>query len=233
MYQTFIYQLNEEEVILAGSTAKDEAKGKLTGYIYNHRTNKATSASKLFQSLSYESLQKKISLFIKCEEQLALLFTWQPINGAFEAKSKQLKEFPLQKVISIENASPAHQTSVDTFIQYVMKGGPLILNWAIWLFIPLLLFVLAIFLPPILRLVRKNKIKDSVTLEANIVSVKETGTYINEQPLVNMQLQFQYDGRNIEKAVKTVVSYTQIPQPGQRIAILYNPKRKSDALKRG
>lgn len=154
------------------------------------------------------------------------------LTGAFETKSKQLKEFPLQKVISIENASPAHQTSVDTFMQYVMKGGPLILNWAIWLFIPLLLFVLAIFLPPILRLVRKNKIKDSVTLEANIVSVKETGTYINEQPLVNMQLQFQYDGKNIEKAVKTVVSYTQIPQPGQRIAILYNPKRKSDALKR-
>jgi len=231
IYQTYVYQLNEEEVLIAGSTAKDEAKGKLTGYIYNHRTNKAVSASKLFQSLSYESLQKEDLSFNKNVKSDWLYYSLgNQLTGAFETKSKQLKEFPLQKVISIENASPAHQTSVDTFMQYVMKGGPLILNWAIWILIPLLLFVLAIFLPPILRLVRKNKIKDSVTLEANIVSVKETGTYINEQPLVNMQLQFQYDGQNIEQAVKTVVSYTQIPQPGQRITILYNPKKKKAVL---
>lgn len=231
IYQTFIYQLNEEEVLLLGSTAKDEAKGKLTGYIYNHRTNKTTSVSKLFQSFAYETLQREGLSFNKNVKSDWIYYSFEnQLTGAFETKSKELKEFPLQKVISIENASPAHQTSFDTFMQYVMKGGPLILNWAIWLFIPLLLFVLAIFLPPILRLVRKNKIKDSVTLEANIVSVKETGTYINEQPLVNMQLQFQYDGRNIEKAVKTVVSYTQIPQTGQRIAILYNPKKKKAML---
>ncbi|MER3125407.1 hypothetical protein ABQG68_08295 [Bacillus pumilus] len=231
IYQTFIYQLNEEEVLLAGSTAKDEAKGKLTGYIYNHRTNKATSVSKLIQSFSYESLQREELSFNKDVKSDWLYYSFgNQLTGAFETKSKELKEFPLQKVISIENASPAHKTSVDTFMQYVMKGGPLILNWAIWLFIPLLLFGLAIFLPPILRLVRKNKIKDSVTLEANIGSVKETGTYINEQPLVKMQLQFQYDGENIEQAVKTVVSYTQIPQPGQRITILYNPKKKKAML---
>ncbi|WP_223253308.1 MULTISPECIES: hypothetical protein [Bacillus] len=231
IYQTYIYQLNEEEVLIAGSTAKDEAKGKLTGYIYNHRTNKATSASKLFQSLSYESLQREELTFNKNVKSDWIYYSFDnQLTGAYETTSSQLKEFPLKKVISIENASPAHQTSVDTFMQYVMKGGPLILNWAIWLFIPLLLFVLAIFLPPILRLVRNNKIKDSVTLEANIVSVKETGTYINEQPLVKMQLQFQYDGENIEKTVKTVVSFTQIPQPGQRIAILYNPKKKKAML---
>lgn len=231
IYQTYIYQLNEEEVLIAGSTAKDEAKGKLTGYIYNHRTNKATSASKLFQSLSYESLQREELTFNKNVKSDWIYYSFDnQLTGAYETTSSQLKEFPLKKIISIENASPAHQTSVDTFMQYVMKGGPLILNWAIWLFIPLLLFVLAIFLPPILRLVRKNKIKDSVTLEAYIVSVKETGTYINEQPLVKMQLQFQYDGENIEKTVKTVVSFTQIPQPGQRIAILYNPKKKKAML---
>ncbi len=235
IYQTFIYQLNEEEVLLAGSTAKDEAKGKLTGYIYNHRTNKTTSVTKLFQSFSYETLQREGLSFNKNVKSDWIYYSFEnQLTGAYETKSKQLKEFPLQKVISIENASPAHQASVDTFMQYVMKGGPLILNWAIWLFIPLLLFVLAIFLPPILRLVRKNKIKDSVTLEAKIVSVKETGTYINEQPLVKMQLQFQYDGQNIEKTVKTVVSYTQIPQPGQRIPILYNPqKKKAMLLKEG
>ncbi|MBU5258062.1 hypothetical protein KQI25_02330 [Bacillus pumilus] len=231
IYQTYIYQLNEEEVLIAGSTAKDEAKGKLTGYIYNHRTNKATSASKLFQSLSYESLQREELTFNKNVKSDWIYYSFDnQLTGAYETTSSQLKEFPLKKIISIENASPAHQTSVDTFMQYVMKGGPLILNWAIWLFIPLLLFVLAIFLPPILRLVRKNKIKDSVTLEAYIVSVKETGTYINEQPLVKMQLQFQYDGENIEKTVKTVVSYTQIPQPGQRIVILYHPKKKKAML---
>lgn len=231
IYQTYIYLLNEEEVLIAGSTAKDEAKGKLTGYIYNHRTNKATSASKLFQSLSYESLQREELTFNKNVKSDWIYYSFDnQLTGAYETTSSQLKEFPLKKVISIENASPAHQTSVDTFMQYVMKGGPLILNWAIWLFIPLLLFVLAIFLPPILRLVRNNKIKDSVTLEANIVSVKETGTYINEQPLVKMQLQFQYDGENIEKTVKTVVSYTQIPQPGQRIVILYHQKKKKAML---
>lgn len=235
IYQTFIYQLNEEEVLLVGSTAKDEAKGKLTGYIYNHRTNKTTSVSKLFQSFSYEILNREGLFFHKNVNSDWIYYSFEnQLTGAFETKSKQLKEFPLQKVISIENASPAHQTSVDTFMQYVMKGGPLILNWAIWLFIPLLLFVLAIFLPPILRLVRNNKIKDSVTLEANIVSVKETGTYINEQPVVSMRLQFEYEGQRIEKTVKTVVSYTQIPQPGQRIVIHYNPqKKKAMLLKEG
>lgn len=231
IYQTFVYQLNEEEVLLAGSTAKDEAKGKLTGYIYNHRTNKVTSASKLLQSFSYESLQKEGLSFNKNVKSDWLYYSFDnQLTGAFETKSKELKEFPLQKVISIENASPAHQTSVDTFTQYVMKGGPLILNWAIWILIPLLLFMLAIFLPPILRLVRRNKIKDSVTLEANIVSVKETGTYINEQPVVSMRLQFEYEGQRIEKTAKTVVSYTQIPQPGQRIVIHYDPKKKKAML---
>ncbi|MEH7794066.1 hypothetical protein [Bacillus safensis] len=231
IYQTFIYQLNEEEVLLVGSTAKDEAKGKLTGYIYNHRTNKTTSVSKLFQSFSYENLNREGLFFHKNVKSDWIYYSFEnQLTGAFETKSKQLKEFPLQKVISIENASPAHQTSVDTFTQYVMKGGPLILNWAIWILIPLLLFVLAIFLPPILRLVRRNKIKDSVTLEANIVSVKETGTYINEQPVVSMRLQFEYEGQRIEKTVKTVVSYTQIPQPGQRIVIHYDPKKKKAML---
>lgn len=235
IYQTYVYQLNEEEVLIAGSTAKDEAKGKLTGYIYNHRTNKAVSASKLFQSLSYGSLQKEGLSFNKNVKSDWLYYSFDnQLTGAFETKSKELKEFPLQKVISIENASPAHQTSVDTFMQYVMKGGPLILNWAIWILIPLLLFVLAIFLPPILRLVRRNKIKDSVTLQAYIVSVKETGTYINEQPVVSMRLQFEYEGQSIEKTVKTVVSYTQIPQPGQPIAIHYDPKKqKAMLLKEG
>jgi len=235
IYQTYVYQLNEEEVLIAGSTAKDEAKGKLTGYIYNHRTNKATSASKLFQSLSYESLQREGLSFNKNVKSDWLYYSFDnQLTGAFETKSKELKEFPLQKVISIENASPAHQTSVETFTQYVMKGGPLILNWAIWILIPLLLFVLAIFLPPILRLVRRNKIKDSVTLQAYIVSVKETGTYINEQPVVSMRLQFEYEGQSIEKTVKTVVSYTQIPQPGQPIAIHYDPKKqKAMLLKEG
>ena len=235
IYQTYVYQLNEEEVLIAGSTAKDEAKGKLTGYIYNHRTNKAVSASKLFQSLSYESLQREELSFNKNVKSNWLYYSFNnQLTGAYETKSSQLKEFPLQKIISIENASPAHQTSFDTFTQYVMKGGPLILNWAIWLLIPLLLFVLAIFLPPILRLVRKNKIKDSVTLQAYIVSVKETGTYINEQPVVSMRLQFEYEGQSIEKTVKTVVSYTQIPQPGQRIVIHYDPKKqKAMLLKEG
>ncbi|WP_318010276.1 hypothetical protein [Bacillus sp. 28A-2] len=231
IYQTYVYQLNEEEVLIAGSTAKDEARGKLTGYIYNHRTNKATSVSKLFQSLSYETLQREGLSFNKNVKSNWLYYSFDnQLTGAYDTSSSQLKEFPLQKIISIENASPAHQTSFETFTQYVMKGGPLILNWAIWLFIPLLLFVLAIFLSPILRLVRKNKMKDSVTLEAYVVSVKETGTYINEQPVVKIQLQFQYDGENIEQAVKTVVSYTQIPQPGQRIVILYHPKKKKAML---
>lgn len=235
IYQTYVYQLNEEEVLIAGSTAKDEAKGKLTGYIYNHRTNKAVSASKLFQSLSYESLQREELSFNKNVKSNWLYYSFNnQLTGAYETKSSQLKEFPLHKIISIENASPAHQTSFDTFTQYVMKGGPLILNWVIWLFIPLLLFVLAIFLPPILRLVRKNKIKDSVTVQAYIVSVKETGTYINEQPVVSMRLQFEYEGQSIEKTVKTVVSYTQIPQPGQRIVIHYDPKKqKAMLLKEG
>ncbi|GLF91851.1 hypothetical protein Saga11_31100 [Bacillus safensis] len=235
IYQTYVYQLNEEEVLIAGSTAKDEAKGKVTGYIYNHRTNKAVSASKIFQSLSYESLQREELSFNKNVKSNWLYYSFNnQLTGAYETKSSQLKEFPLQKIISIENASPAHQTSFDTFTQYVMKGGPLILNWAIWLLIPLLLFVLAIFLPPILRLVRKNKIKDSVTLQAYIVSVKETGTYINEQPVVSMRLQFEYEGQNIEKTVKTVVPYTQIPQPGQRIVIHYDPKKqKAMLLKEG
>ncbi|UYO36027.1 hypothetical protein NF868_02035 [Bacillus zhangzhouensis] len=235
IYQTYVYQLNEEEVLIAGSTAKDEAKGKLTGYIYNHRTNKAVSASKLFQSLSDESLQKEELSFNKNVKSDWLYYSFNnQLTGAYETKSSQLKEFPLKKIISIENASPAHQTSFDTFTQYVMKGGPLMINWAIWLFIPLLLLMLAIFLPPILRLMRKNKIKDSVTLQAYIVSVQETDTYINEQPVVSMRLQFEHEGLSIEKTVKTVVSYTQIPQPGQRIVIHYDPKKqKAMLLKEG
>ncbi|MCM2606732.1 hypothetical protein NDQ57_18895 [Rossellomorea marisflavi] len=34
VYQTKVYQLNDEEVLIAGSTEEDDAKGKLTGFIY-------------------------------------------------------------------------------------------------------------------------------------------------------------------------------------------------------
>lgn len=98
IYQTYIYQLNEEEVLIAGSTAKDEAKGKLTGYIYNHRTNKATSASKLFQSLSYESLQREELTFNKNVKSDWIYYSFDnQLTGAYETTSSQLKEFPLKK----------------------------------------------------------------------------------------------------------------------------------------
>lgn len=231
IYQTYVYPLNEEEVLIAGSTAKDEAQGKLTGYIFNHQTNKTTSTGPLFASLSYKSLQEQELSFHKNVKSHWLYYSYnKQLTGAYETKTKQLKEFPLQKIISIENASPAHQTSFETFTRYVMQGGPLIINWAIWLFIPLLLFVLMVLLPPILRLMRKKKIKNSVTLQAYIVSVRETGTYINEQPVVSLQLQFQYEGKSMEKTVKTVAAYTQIPQPGQRIFIHYDPKKQKAML---
>lgn len=231
VYQTKVYQLNDEEVLIAGSTEEDDAKGKLTGFIYNPNTGKAASVDPIFNSLSFKYLKDSALSFHKNLESTSLYYAYNnQSTGVYDMDSKEMNEWTAADIVAMENADPSHEKSFDSFKDYVLEGGALVLNWAIWIFIPLLLLAVVFILPPILRVTRRKKLEESETLAAEIVSIQETGSYLNEQPVVRIQLRFLHEGKRIEKTVKTVVSYVQIPRPGQQILIHYHPKKQRVTL---
>lgn len=231
VYQANVYQLNNEEVLIAGSTEEDDAKGKPTGFIYNHNTGKAASVDPIFNSLSFKSFEDSGLSFHKNLESTSLYYAYNnQSTGVYDMDSKKMNEWTAADMVAMENADPSHEKSFDSFKGYVLEGGALVLNWVIWIAIPLLLLAVVFILPPILRVIRRKKLSEGETLTAEIVTIEETGSYLNEQPVVRILLRFLHEGKRIEKTVKTVVSYVQMPRPGQQILIHYHPKKQKVTL---
>jgi hypothetical protein len=69
-------------------------------------------------------------------------------------------------------------------------------------------------------------LQTGVTATATIVSIRDTGTRINDNPVIAMQLQVQPSGApSFQAEVKETVSILQIPhfQPGAHLEVKYDP----------
>ncbi len=89
-----------------------------------------------------------------------------------------------------------------------------------------------VFVPMLLGSMRRQKLMQTgVSANAQILSVWQTGMYVNEQPQIGMKLQVNPpNGQPFEAETKMVVSMIQIPQfqPGQLVEVKYDPAKPNE-----
>lgn len=104
-----------------------------------------------------------------------------------------------------------------------------------WMFIPLTLLGLALPLYFVVKLMRgsaerKRLLTTGVPAIATIMQIWETGTRINDRPMVGFALQVQpQGGQPFQAQCQMVVSPLQIPsiQPGTQVQVKYDPANPS------
>lgn len=89
-----------------------------------------------------------------------------------------------------------------------------------------------VFVPMLLGSMRRQKLMQTgVSANAQILSVWQTGMYVNEQPQIGMKLLVNPpNGQPFEAETKMVVSLIQIPQfqPGQMVEVKYDPAKPNE-----
>lgn len=152
VYQTKLYPLNDEETLIAGSNTKDEAEGHVLGYLYHEKTKKFTDVSAIVSLIPYDDLKNAKLLFYKEAGDDILYYSnptasaaWMNVNdGAFGLlNSGTFQKWQLGR--------EENQKSIQSFMNYLKQGDAVVINWAIWVFIPLFMYGTLAILPPILR----------------------------------------------------------------------------------
>lgn len=75
--------------------------------------------------------------------------------------------------------------------------------------------------------------KDGIQAQATILEVRDTGTTINQNPLVHLKLQVEPGNRpGFEAETEQVIGRLQVPQiqPGVKVKVRYNPYNHEVAL---
>ncbi|HEY4389750.1 MAG TPA: hypothetical protein VGN02_00215, partial [Paenibacillus sp.] len=231
VYQAKLYLLNDEETLIAGSNTKDEAEGHVLGYLYNEKTKQFTDVSAIVSMLTYDNLSDTKLHFYKDAGDDMLYYSnasastaWMNVReGAFGLL------YP-EKVQQWQHNREEYQKSFQTFMDYFKQGDGLIINWVIWIIIPLVLFGSLAILPPILRAKHRRGLEQGVTLSGTITQMSETGTYINNQPQIRFMVHFQDEGQTKEIAIKKVISHIDRIQVGDRILISYNRSKNKGMI---
>ncbi|MFD0712062.1 hypothetical protein [Paenibacillus sp. GCM10027626] len=160
VYQAKLYSLNDEETLIAGSNTKDEAEGHVLGYLYNEKTKQFTDVSAIVSLIPYDDLKNAKLLFYKEAGDDILYYSnstasaaWMNMHdGAFGLiNSGTFQQWQLGR--------DENQKSIQSFMNYLKQGDAVVINWAIWVFIPVFMFGLLAILPPILRAKHKRKLE--------------------------------------------------------------------------
>ena len=231
VYQAKLYLLNDEETMIAGSNTKDEAEGHVLGYLYNEKTREFTDVSAIVSMLTYDNLNDTKLHFYKDAGDDMLYFSnasastaWMNVReGAFGLLYQE-------KVQQWQHHREENHRSFQTFMDYFKQGDGLIINWVIWIIIPLVLFGALAILPPILRAKHRRGLEQGVTLTGTITQMSQTGTYINNQPQVRFMVRFLDEGQTKEIAIKKVISHIDRIQVGDQILISYNRSKNKGMI---
>ncbi|WP_322906708.1 hypothetical protein [Paenibacillus campi] len=231
LYAAHLFLLNDDEILVAGSTAKDPAQGKAIAYVYNEVSGQSTDVSALVRNLTMDDLQNPNLKFYKESGSAAVYYS--DLNhsaGWLNTETGQSKQLTTADAKSWQlnghtGATNSQTPTLRGFWEYIRQGGPLVINWVLWLFIPFLTLATPFIIFTIASRAHKRALKRGIVYDAIILRMKETGTRINEQPLVRFTLQFQHEGQQREVDVTKVVSYLNAPSVGDTVMISYDPKR--------
>lgn len=227
VYQARVFLLNDQEVLIAGSTKEDELNGTLLGYLYNEKTGTFSDVTNLLGQLTYEDLANEDTSFFKEPESNMLYLAEREsrASGAFDLETRDVRLLTGEQVEGWLVGQGEDVKSLQSFWNYVKEGGPLILNWVIWLLIPILSILAFLLLPMISMRSNARKISQGQQLPGTISRMEETGTYINELPLVRFTVRFEDEGQMKEVKIKKVISFLNDIKVGDSVLISYNRKK--------
>ncbi len=231
VYDAHLFLLNKDEILIAGSNAKDSATGKSIAYVYNEVTKKTQDVSALVRNLKSEDLKNSDLQFYKESKQPAVYYSYPGhASGWLNIETGQSKQIVTAdaKGWQLNGYTGATNSLTPTFRgfwHYLLKGGPLVVNWVLWLIIPFATMALPLVIVGIASRSHKRRLKRGIVYDATITRMKETGTRINELPLVRFTVQFQHEDRIREVDINKVVSYLNAPSVGDSVMISYDPKR--------
>ncbi|MNU63182.1 hypothetical protein D3C71_524290 [compost metagenome] len=230
VYQSRVFLLNDQEVLIAGSTAEDELKGTVLGYVFNQKTGKFADVTGFLSKLSYEDLKNDNMTFHKELDKENLYFVNEDQGaGSYQMKNHDIKIVTNKQVGLWMAGEGGDRISWRSFWNYVKQGGALIINWVVWLVIPLFMFVGLGTIPRLLMRSRARKIAEGQQIPGTIVRMEETGLQVNNQPQVRFTVQFEDDGQMKEVEIKKVISFLSDVKVGDPVMISYN-KSKNRAV---
>ena len=100
-----------------------------------------------------------------------------------------------------------------------------------FIIVPIVLVIVVLSMRPLIRQAFPPTIKNGITAEAEVLDVRDTGTTINDDPLVALQLEVRPSmAAAFQVEYKTLVSRLEVSQyrPGCKAVVMYdpaNPKR--------
>ncbi|OZB95003.1 hypothetical protein [Paenibacillus sp. XY044] len=226
VFQATVFPLNDRETLIFGSTAKDELKGQVTGYLYDRQTRSFTDLSQPLSGLEPKDVSSGTLSFYKEIGDATLYFTDEEKSaGWLNVKGGTLTRMTGEALQTWQIAEGADRISWNSFAHYLKRGNALVINWAIWLLIPLVLFGGLAFLIRVLTGRQKKLTAEGVIAHGTVTRLQETGTYVNEQPMIRFDIRFEDEGMMKETSIKKVVSYLHAPRAGDPVLISYNRKK--------
>ncbi|MEW4371704.1 hypothetical protein [Paenibacillus kandeliae] len=230
VYEPKLFLLNDNEILIAGSTTPDPVKGKRSGYVYNEQTKASTDVSALLVGLSTEDLKNSSLQFYKEFNSPQLYYSYEDHGGGWlNTKTNKMASLQTKTVqnwqLNGQTGAVSDSPSLHGFLAFVRQGGALVINWFIWLALPVLLFVVPLILSPLMRSRKKRQLARGVVLDAVITRMKETSTRINDQPLVDFTISFSFEGQPRELHIRKVISLLNAPSVGDTVMISYDPAR--------
>lgn len=226
VYQARVFLLNDQEVLIAGSSAKDEVKGTVIGYVFNEKSRKFQDATVLLKQLAYKQLKNRETEFHKQLGSEFLFYRGADLaSGYVNVKNQETKIIPSEQVEGWLLKEEENKISIQSFWNYVKQGGAIVINWGAWVFIVLALFLGFSIAPRMLARSNMKKLRDGEFIQGRIIDMEETGTYVNERPQVRFIVQFEDGGRVKDVIIKKVISYLNPIQIGDTVMISYNREK--------
>ena len=226
VYQTRVFLLNDEELLIAGSTTEDEVDGQVTGYIFNERTGQFQDASSLLKQLAYDHIKDRDTRFYKQSGSSTLYYSsGKQEAGVADLEIGKANVYTNQQVEGWLLTDNNTRVSLASFWNYAKQGGGLVINWAAWVVITLLLLLSMAIIPRMLINKRRIHIQSGQIVHGRIKSMQETGLYVNEQPMVRFVVEFEDEGRLKEVEIKQVISFLNPLKVGDQVRISYNRKK--------
>ncbi|KMN30914.1 hypothetical protein VI26_20425 [Chromobacterium sp. LK1] len=75
-----------------------------------------------------------------------------------------------------------------------------------------------------------QQIQDGVRLDAELLSIRQTGLLVNQKPMMRLELKVSQDGFNRELTIEQLIDLGNMPRAGERVEIMVdrqNPARAS------
>ncbi|MGG4480557.1 hypothetical protein [Paenibacillus illinoisensis] len=231
VYQARVFLLNDQEVFIVGSSMEDEKQGEVRGYIYNEKKKSFVDAGAMVGQLSFEDLENTDVQFYKALEDDTLYYSGgEQAAGAMNVQTGLVHMQTKDQMLEWIKIANEGQLSFRGFLGHIGEGGVLVLNWAVWLAIPLLVIIVPQFVLPLLFRRRTRQINEGELLNGTIMEMAETGTYVNNQPLVRFKIRFEVDGERKDVELKKVISLLNANRIGDQVVISYNREKDKAML---